>query len=123
MYVRSTADAPLRQRQGMTTRILLEAGDAAGADMAVTWVEVGPGARQGEHRHTPQQVYVVVAGQGRMHVADETRDLTAGDLAYVPPDAPHYIVNTGSEALQYISAATPTFSQTGFYAIPLQELT
>ena len=50
-----------------------------------------------------------------MHVAGETRELAAGDLAYVPPDAAHYIVNTGDEALQYISAATPTFSQTGFY--------
>ena len=84
MYVRNKADAPLREREGLTTRILLEAGDVEGADMAVTWVEVAPGARQGENSHTPQQVYVVVAGQGRMHVASDFPAFVTHSLILLP---------------------------------------
>lgn len=115
MYVRNKTEAPFRERQGLKTQILLQLGDVEATDLCVTWVEVEPFAQQALHRHDPEQVYVIVAGRGRMRIGDETRDVTAGDLIHVPPDVPHGISNPQDTALSYISAATPTFSQIAFY--------
>lgn len=115
MFVRNKTQAPHRERRGLKTQILLQSGDVAGTDLTVTWVDVAPGSAQALHRHGPEQVYIVVAGQGRMQVGEEDREVVAGDLVHVPPDVPHGITNTGDQALSYLSAATPAFSQTAFY--------
>ena len=54
-------------------------------------------------------MYVIIAGRGQMTVGDETHAVAAGDLVYIPSDAPHGIENTGAETLRYVSAATPAF--------------
>jgi len=115
MFVSSADGASVRDRAGLRSRILLQAGDTPDAELAVTWVDVQPGSGQRPHSHNPQQVYVIIAGTGRMRVADEERDVSAGDLVFVPPRALHGIVNSGAGTLTYVSCATPTFSLTDFY--------
>ncbi len=115
MFTQSKDQAPQRVRGGMTTHILLQEGDVGKTDLTATWVDVQPGAAQGLHHHEPEQIYVVVRGSGCMHVGEETRELTVGELAHVPPNIPHRIVNTGEEVLSYLSVATPAFSQEAFY--------
>ena len=115
MYVSSVATAPTRQRGGLVSHVLLQAGDADPSALAITWVEVAPGAQQDLHTHDPEQAYVVVRGTGRMRVGDEVRDLGPGELALAPPGVSHGIENAGQEPLVYISAATPSFEVTGVY--------
>jgi mannose-6-phosphate isomerase-like protein (cupin superfamily) len=107
VFVTSGEEARVGERPGLRSRVLLQAGDEAAADLAVTWVEVAPGAAQAPHAHAPQQVYVVVSGSGRMLVGDEERDVGAGDLVFVPPaERP----GTGVR-----DAVTPAFSVTDLY--------
>jgi quercetin dioxygenase-like cupin family protein len=115
MHVSSNASSPKREHEGLLSHVLLERGDAPGANLAVTWVRVEPGSRQRPHSHDPQQVYVIVEGEGRMQVGEETRDVTRGDLVFIPPGAEHGIVNTGDGALVYVSSATPAFDITALY--------
>jgi mannose-6-phosphate isomerase-like protein (cupin superfamily) len=70
-----------------------------------------PGAAQALHRHDFEQVYIVVAGQGRMQIGGEGRDVAAGDFVHVPPDAPHGVTTTGDQVLSYISASTPAYRE------------
>ncbi|NJL37099.1 MAG: cupin domain-containing protein [Leptolyngbyaceae cyanobacterium RM2_2_4] len=83
--------------------------------MTVTWVEVTVGAQQQPHQHEPEQVYVLITGKGQMRVGDEAKEVAAGDLIYIPPQALHSIENTGDEVLSYISATTPAFDFKAFY--------
>lgn len=115
MFLTSREAAPVRDRPGLRSSVLLQAGDTPGAALAVTWVEVQPGAEQAPHSHDPQQVYVIISGTGRMRVAGELREASRGDLVFVPSGALHGIVNTGTETLAYLSAATPAFSITDLY--------
>ena len=115
MYVMSKEKAPTRDFGRLRSHILLQPDDPAGSNLVVTWVDVPPGASQMRHRHVPEQVYVVISGRGRMHVGDESREIGSGEMAHVPPDAEHYIVNTGDETLTYLSAATPAFDVTSYY--------
>lgn len=115
MFVNTVAGAVVREGDGLLSRALLQEGDLAETALTVTWVEVRPGACQAQHNHAPQQVYVVVTGEGRMGVGDEERDVRRGDLVFVPPGVRHGITNTGSDTLIYVSAATPAFRVTDLY--------
>src|SRR5215216_2664613 len=68
MFVAHANTAPTRHLDGLTSRALLQEGDVADADLTVTWVDVEPGSAQQTHAHDPQQIYVIVAGHGRMTV-------------------------------------------------------
>lgn len=115
MFTQHKADAPQRTRPGLTSHALLQRGDVEDTELAVTWVDVAPGDAQEPHCHPPEQVYVVTRGEGRIHVDDEAEDVTAGDLARIPPGATHFVENTGPEVLSYVSAATPSFDATAQY--------
>ena len=115
MRTSSLALAPAFHRDGLVSRVLLEPGGEPASDLAVTWVEVESGAGQPLHRHAAEQVYVLVRGQGRMRVGDESVELRAGDLALAPGGELHGIENTGDELLVYVSAATPAFRVSELY--------
>jgi mannose-6-phosphate isomerase-like protein (cupin superfamily) len=115
MYVKDLSNAPKRELEGLVSHILLEEGDAPGGELSITWVDVEPGAQQPPHSHGPQQVYVITRGSGRMRVGNDEHDVTTGHLVFIPPDTEHGIVNTGSETLTYVSAATPAFPVTDMY--------
>ena len=112
-------DAPTLSRgDGVVSRLLHSEKDATDTELTVTWVEVEPGSEQVLHSHAPEQVYVTVAGEGRMRVGGTERDVSAGDAVHIPSNTEHGIRNTGDETLEYVSAATPAFPREqveGFY--------
>ena len=116
MFIKKMTEAPERKREGLVSHVLLQERDVAESEMAVTWVEVEPGARQGSHSHDPQQVYVIVRGRGMMHVGEERGEVGVGDLVFIPSNEPHHIENlSDGEPVAYVSVATPTFSLTDLY--------
>ena len=44
-----------------------------------------------------------------MKVGEDERDVAVGSMIFIPSNTEHGIVNTGTETLTYISAATPGF--------------
>ncbi|MCA9874152.1 MAG: cupin domain-containing protein [Anaerolineales bacterium] len=122
MYHTSKDEVPRRLRNGLTSFFLLDRNSnvdhvdhEAASNLAVTWVEVEPGAAQIPHHHAPEQIYVIVQGSGLMRVGEETQQVTAGDLVFIPPHAVHGLQNNGADVLIYVSAATPPFDLTEAY--------
>lgn len=115
MFVRTAAQAHRRERDGLVSRVLIQEGDLAESALTVTWVDVRPGASQAPHDHAPQQVYVIVRGEGCMRVGKDEHDVRQGDLVFVPSNVTHGITNTGADTLTYVSAATPAFQVTDLY--------
>lgn len=108
MFIQHKATAPQRERSGLTSTFLLHAPDPVPSSLMVTWVDIVPGSEQRHHHHIAEQVYVIVSGNGRIHINNHAQPVTTGDLIYIPSNATHGITNTGSETLTYISAATPS---------------
>jgi mannose-6-phosphate isomerase-like protein (cupin superfamily) len=115
VFKRNRLEAPRRERDGLVSHILLDAGDPPETRLTVTWVDVGPGSEQIPHSHAPEQVYVVVRGRGKVKVGDEERLVVEGDLIYIPPETLHGIENLSDEVLTYVSAATPAVDWEAFY--------
>ena len=81
--------------------------DASRLPVAVQTWELPPGASEGMHAHDAQQqpldeLYLVLAGTGRMHVDDETYDIAAGDGVLAPAGTWHDLANTGSGPLRLL---------------------
>ena len=109
MFKRSKNTADKRERSGLTSFFMFGRGDANVDQLAITMVDIEPGAKQRLHNHPEVQVYVIIAGSGQMQVGEETETVQTGDLIYIPTNQMHGVENTGDSTLSYVSAATPAF--------------
>ena len=51
--------------------------------------EVPGGSAVFPHTHPTHEFYYVTSGRGLMTIADEEREISQGDLVYIPPDTVH----------------------------------
>ena len=119
MHTRHLSESPRHLRGGQISYLLLNEGEADSRHLLITWVEGEAGSQQDLHAHPDsEQVYVIVAGRGLMHVADEEQEVGPGMLILIPKGASHAIRNVGTEKLVYVSATSPPFDATGLYEPP-----
>ena len=99
-----------RRPEGITSYLLASPRTCGAGELTTTLVDIEPGGEQRIHRHSPEQVYFILAGAGEMTVAGETRTVGPGDCVFVPSGNPHGIANRGEVLLRYFSAAAPAFA-------------
>ncbi|MFW6382548.1 MAG: cupin domain-containing protein [Haloferacaceae archaeon] len=71
-------------------------------------VRLEPG--KGHERHThpdSDEILFVISGEGEQAVADETREIAAGELVFIPEGVEHGTVNTGWETLVLLAVYAP----------------
>ena len=111
MHIQQIHHAPVNERGGQKSYLLLTEGQFGARNLAITWVDGAPGSMQAVHGHPDnEQIYVIVRGHGVMQVADEMQEVGEGTLVYIPPGAAHAIKNTSEEPLVFISATSPPFN-------------
>ena len=72
---------------------------------------IQPGQRTHLHQHTQsEELYYITAGQGQMTLGTEYFTVTVGDTICIPPGTPHYIENTGTQALHILCMCSPPYS-------------
>jgi mannose-6-phosphate isomerase-like protein (cupin superfamily) len=103
--------APRYVREEGIVSYLLASARTSGADLLTTsLVEIRPGGEQRVHTHTPEQIYFILEGSGRMTVGGEEAAVRPGDCVFIPSGAPHGLKNDGPGLLRYFSAAAPAFT-------------
>jgi quercetin dioxygenase-like cupin family protein len=87
----------------------LNAPDVTGSDrFSAGVVKLEPG--KGHERHThpdSDEILYVLRGEGRQEVADETREIGAGELVFIPEGVEHGTVNTGWDPLLLLAVYAP----------------
>jgi len=62
------------------------------------------------HRHIKtEEIYFILAGEGRMQLGDETRPVGPGDAIAIPPGETHQMTNTGGEVLRFLCCCAPPY--------------
>jgi quercetin dioxygenase-like cupin family protein len=89
---------PVRWR----TLVSADRTPTSGVSMGV--FEVAPGARLAPHRHDPQEVYYVVAGEAEVLLDGAWQPVRAGDVAYFPGGAVHGVRNGGASICRIVWA-------------------
>lgn len=79
--------------------------------LSVAEARVKPGATTMAHYHPEsEEVYVVMAGKGRMTRDNEIFDVTKGISVAIMPGQVHSLENTGNEDLVVICCCAPPYS-------------
>ena len=60
--------------------------------------------------HNVSERYLILEGEGRAEVGDQTERLKAGDSLFIPPGQPQRIHNTGTSDLIFLALCTPRFT-------------
>ncbi|MEL6353369.1 MAG: cupin domain-containing protein [Cyanobacteria bacterium J06627_28] len=61
------------------------------------------------HALKTSEVYYILAGEGDMHIDNETQRVGPGDAVYIPPNARQYIHSCGSEPLVFLAIVDPAW--------------
>jgi mannose-6-phosphate isomerase-like protein (cupin superfamily) len=123
VLVRRLGEAAVEEWHRLRLHILMDAGELGSRNMSVTWLEVPTGVEQTLRSHEDaEQVYVVVAGTGRMSVAGDTQAVAVGDLILVPPATDHAISNDGERELACLSVQSPPVAVSELYGRQMAEV-
>jgi len=77
-----------------------------GEQMLVSQVDLAPGAIVPAHAHPHEQFGMLLRGELRISIADETQQLKVGAIYIVPGGVEHSVV-AGEEGAQLIEAFSP----------------
>lgn len=57
------------------------------------------------------EVYVILSGQGIMHIDDEKQLLNPGDSVFIPAGSVQHIENSGNEDLKFLCIVDPCWKE------------
>jgi len=86
-------------------RVLFAPGQ--GCEAATQFVGEIPPGRAPFHSHTYDEVVLVLAGEGVLHIGDEDRPLAPGSCLHLAPGTPHCLENTGETTLRVLGVFHP----------------
>ncbi len=71
---------------------------------AVYDTSLPPGKGIPLHYHPDfEEIYYVVSGYGLMSIGEEQKEISRGDVVYIPALAPHTLLNNGSVPLRFVT--------------------
>ena len=91
--------------------ILHPKNDPVELSWSLAMARVLAGKRTLIHKLQQAEVYLILVGQGRMHINNESRDVSTGDVISIPPRAVQWIENTGNDELQFIAIVSPPWRE------------
>jgi mannose-6-phosphate isomerase-like protein (cupin superfamily) len=59
------------------------------------------------HNQEQEEVYFIIEGSGEMCLGEERRDVSAGQMIYIPPGVFHQLTNTGETPVRMIYCYGP----------------
>jgi mannose-6-phosphate isomerase-like protein (cupin superfamily) len=113
MYMHRNAGLPSARLPGIEHTTL--AGADTGARSISMWRQtLAPGAATPPHRHGCEEVVLVWAGSGQLHIDGTVMEFGPDSTLVLPAGRDHQIVNTGEHLLQLVAAfaCTPVTTMT-----------
>lgn len=105
LRVADLADCAVELTGDRRFRVLF--GPGRGCAAATQFVGEIPPGRAPEHSHPYDEVVLVLAGQGVVHLGATDEPLAAGSCVHLPPGQPHCLENTGRETLVVLGVFHP----------------
>ena len=74
------------------------------SNLNIAFITLDPGKVSEAHYHRQlEEVYYILEGTGEITVNNEQREISKGDIIYVPPKAVHTVLNNGKKPLRLIT--------------------
>ncbi len=82
-------------------KTLVSKGATRSEKLTLGVANLPPGGALHEHRHTQEEVYLVLEGSGLVRVGGEEVGVESGSAVFIPGDALHSCENTGASDLRF----------------------
>lgn len=103
MHVQLAAEAKPTHEYNCNFRRLYPWKGVVETPWGSAWAKVPPGETTTKHSHGEKETFLILAGTGQIHVDEETRTVSRGDVIYLPPCSEHTIKNvSASEDLEVL---------------------
>ena len=89
--------------------LLHPAKDSLQIRYSLAQAKVIPGQKTKPHKLRTSEVYYIMAGQGLMHIDEESSEVGPGCGIYIPPRSRQYIENTGDCDLEFLCIVDPAW--------------
>src|SRR5258708_37274070 len=97
-------------KDGSEIRELLAHRNSSIRQQSLAEARLPAGASTTPHYHPQtEEIYYILAGTGRMRLANELRDVIPGDAIAIPPGLVHQITNMGAETLKFLCCCAPGY--------------
>ena len=83
-----------------TIQVLISAQE--GPNFALRRFVMEPGGGMPEHTNTVEHEQYVLRGQASIGIGEETFDVRAGDVVFIPQGVPHWYQNVGEEDFEFL---------------------
>jgi mannose-6-phosphate isomerase-like protein (cupin superfamily) len=101
---------PFITKDGSEIRELLAYRNSGIRQQSLAEARLPVGAATQEHYHArTEEIYFITAGEGRMRIEGECRDVKAGDAVAIPPGKKHKLWNIGSSPLTLLCCCAPCY--------------
>ncbi len=105
--------APFITKDGSEIRELLAYRNSVIRHQSLAEARLPVGGSTQEHYHPKtEEIYYITAGQGRMRIESEMREVKIGDAIAIPAGQKHKIWNTSSEVLKLLCCCAPPYEHT-----------
>ncbi len=89
----------------------LDLADIAKSVAAVYDTLLPPGQRIQTHLHPDiEEIYYVLSGYGIMTIGDEEKEISRGDVVFIPQHAVHTLLNTAEVPLRFVTVSVKSGS-------------
>lgn len=92
---------------GRHSRLLIGPGSVEAEHFVTGHSILFPNGKIPLHSHENEEIYVILSGKGKMTVGDESEEVEAVSVVYIPPNTEHSLVNTGEENLTVLYVYAP----------------
>ena len=101
---------PFVTKDGSEIRELLAHRNSCIRQQSLAEARLPVGGQTTPHYHPrTEEIYYILAGQGRMRIGSESREVGPGDAIAIAPGAEHQITNIGSSTLKFICCCAPGY--------------
>ena len=113
MFVKNINDCPaFTANDGCQIREWLHPfNDAVELPYSIATAFVAAGQSSYKHRLKQAEVYLIMQGEGVMHVDAEEKNVITGDSVLIPANSIQWIENTGTDELRFIAIVSPPWRE------------
>lgn len=87
---------------GVRIRLLIDRERDGAPTYVLRMIEVDPGGNTPDHDHPFEHENFVVDGKGEVMIEGEWRQVSKGDIIFVPPGVRHQYRNTGESVFRFL---------------------
>ena len=109
--IRASEREPFTAVDGSEIRELAGPPSATAQNQSLAEARVHPGSETTEHFHkVSEEIYVFLAGEGRMRLGEDVDEVRAGEVVVIPPGTRHKLWNQGPGQLVLLCCCSPPYS-------------